>query len=306
MKSRGRRSVWRQTYSKTASRSPVWSWVTTSVPKNAASGSLFRRPGVDEISRRLAADVVDEDLAQARGQVDDVDRATPVLLGHRGRLVELSERRLADRDEDLQLVAHPPQLIGDLDESHLGEVPDVRRQLARMARPRGGLRRDVLVEVLVDGVDEDGDRRGDVPNAWDQLAVCLARGPEQGPALEIEQVDEVVDDAVQIGVHDDGVELRVHLEAVDHAEALEDRHRDRDQPDTLPVIGRFAVKSDHAGIEDLIPDRLVEKAIARNARRGAIAVGDPFRLEQQGLPEALCRGDDELIAPLLLEEVLDP
>ena len=56
-------------------------------------------------------------------------------------------------------MAYSPELIGDLHKSHLGKVPDVRRKLARMTRTRGELRRDVLVEVLVDGVDEDGDGR---------------------------------------------------------------------------------------------------------------------------------------------------
>src|SRR5206468_1620428 len=138
-----------------------------------------------------AADVVDEDLAQAGRLVDDVDRAAPVLLGHRGRLVERGEGLLADRDEDLQLVSDPAQLIGNFDEPNLGEVPDVRRQLSRMARTRTELSRDVLVEVLVDGVDEDRHLRGDVTEAWDQMVVGVARGPEQIPALEVEQVDEV-------------------------------------------------------------------------------------------------------------------
>ena len=62
----------------------------------------------------------------------------------------------------------------------------------------------------------------------------------------------------------------------------------------------------HAGVKDLVPNRLVEEAVVGNAGGGAVTVRDPFRLEEQGFPETLRRGDDELIAPLLLEEALDP
>ena len=122
---------------------------------------------------------------------------------------KLGERLLADRDEDLELVADAAQLIGDLDEPHLGEVPDVRRQLAGVARARRRLRRDVLVEVLVDVVDEDRDRRRDARRrgiSW--LSVSVARA-EEVAALEVEQVDEVVDDAAQVRVREQRVELRV-------------------------------------------------------------------------------------------------
>jgi hypothetical protein len=274
--------------------------------EEGAERVALQAAGVHEIPRGLAAHVVDEDLAQARRRVDDVDRAAPVLLGHRGRLVEPHERLFADRYEDLELVAHPAQLVGHLDERHLREVPDVRRQLARMARPRRDLRRDVLVEVLVDAVDEDRHRRGDVPDAGNQLVIGLAGGPEQIPALEVEEIDEVVDDAAQVRVHEERVELRIHLQAVDHAEALQDCHRDRDEPDALPVVRRLAVEGDHAGVEDLVADRLVEEPVGGDAGGRAVAVGDALGLEEEGLPEALGGGDDELIAPFLLEEVLDP
>ena len=145
-----------------------------------------------------------------------------------------------------------------------------------------------------------------ISDARDQLAVCLAGGTEEGAALEIEQVDKVVDDPAQISVHDQAVEVRIHLKAVDHVEPFEDRHHNRDQPNAFPVVGRFAIKGDHVFVEDLVPDRLIKEAVIGNADGRAVAVGDPFRLEEQRLSEAFCRGDDELIAPLLLEEVLDP
>jgi len=132
------------------------------------------------------------------------------------------------------------------------------------------------------------------------LSVSLA-DRNSSPPLEVEQVDEVVDDAAQVGVRDERVELRIDLEAGDHAQALQDGHRDRDQPDALPVVRRLAVEGDHARV-----NRLVEEPVVRNAGRRAVTVGDALRLQEEGLSEALGRRDDELVAPLLFEEALDP
>jgi hypothetical protein len=164
---------------------------------------------MDEIARALAADVVQEDLAQARRRVGDVDGAAAVLLRHRRRVLELGERFLADGDVDLQLVADPAELVGHLHQPHLREVPDVRRELAGVARARGRLARDVLVEVLVDAVDEDRDRRRDPTQARDQLVVGFVRRAEEVAAIEVEQVDEVIDDAREVRILEERVELRI-------------------------------------------------------------------------------------------------
>src|SRR2546426_4614679 len=71
-------------------------------------------------------------------------------------------------------------------------------------------------------------------------------------------------------------------------------------------VRRLAVEGDHARVEDLVADRLVEEPVVPNAGRRAVAVGDALRLQEEGLSEALGRRDDELVAPLLFEEALDP
>ena len=104
------------------------------------------------------ADIVDEDLAQALGRIHDVDRAAAVLLRHRGALRQPRVRLLADRREHLQVVVDAAQLVGHLDQPELREIPDVGQELTGHAWVHRQVF-DVLVEVLVDAVDEDRDRR---------------------------------------------------------------------------------------------------------------------------------------------------
>ena len=102
-------------------------------------------------------DVVHEDLAQALRRVHDVHGYAPILLNHRRSLRQAGVRLLADRRKDFEMVVDAPNLIGDLDQAELGEVPDVGRQFPGHA----GVHRevlDVLVEVLVDAIDEDRQR----------------------------------------------------------------------------------------------------------------------------------------------------
>jgi len=99
------------------------------------------------------ADVVDENLAQARRRVGDVDSAPSILLRHDRRSREPRIGFLADRGKHLHVVIDPPDLIGDLDQAELGVVPDVRRQLAGDTRVSRRFLY-VLVEILVDAVDE--------------------------------------------------------------------------------------------------------------------------------------------------------
>src|SRR5262249_8741798 len=65
-----------------------------------------------------------------------------------------------------------------------------------------------------------------------------------------------------------------------------------------------AVERDHVGAEDLVADRLVEEAVLRQAH-GTLLQRDAFRLQQQGLAEALGRDDDELVAALRTQERID-
>src|SRR5262249_51495020 len=120
---------------------------------------------------------------------------------------------------------------------------------------------------------------------------------EEVAALEVQQVDEVVDDPGEIVVGNQRMEVRVDLEPVDHPETLQDRYRNGNQPEALPVIRRLAVERDHVRVEDLVADRLVEQPIVGDADR-AVGVGDPLRLEEQRLSEPLLGGYDDLIVPL--------
>ena len=58
-----------------------------------------------------------------------------------GRLANSREGLLPHGREDLQVMVDAAQLVGDLDEAQLREVPDVRRQLAGDARADRGARR---------------------------------------------------------------------------------------------------------------------------------------------------------------------
>ena len=101
----------------------------------------------------------------------------------------------------------PPELVGDLDQAELREVPDVRRQLAgdaRMARETF----DVLVEVLVDAVDEDGHRRVDRAQARHEVAVGVGAAALELARREVEEADEMVDDAVELLVGDQARQTR--------------------------------------------------------------------------------------------------
>ena len=251
------------------------------------------------------AHVVDEDLAQRLRRVDDVDRAAAVLLDHRRALRPARVRLLADRREHLQVVVDAAQLVRDLDQAELREVPDVGRQLAGHARARRQLL-DVLVEVLVDAVDEDRQRRVERAQARHQVAVGVGGAALQLARREVEQADEVVDDAVQPGVGDQAAEAGADLEVVERVEVLERRHRDRRQPDLRPGQRRGGEQGDRLAAEDLVADRLVEQVAARQADRVAFAlVEDALGLEQQRLAEALGADDDELVVAPRREEGVD-
>ena len=87
------------------------------------------------------------------------------------------------------------QLIGDLDQSELREVPDVRRQLAGHAGMLRLAALDVLVEVLVDAVDEDRDGRRHGAEAGHQVPVGVGRAALELARRKVEQAHDVVDDA---------------------------------------------------------------------------------------------------------------
>jgi hypothetical protein len=166
--------------------------------------------------------VVDEDLAQARRRIRDVDRAAAVLLRHDGGLREPRVRLLADRGEHLDAMVDAAQLVGDLDQPELREMPDVRRELAGHARMLARAF-DVLVEVLVDAVDEQCDRRVHRAQARDQMAVGVGSAALQLARREVEQPHEVVDRAVEPLVGDQASETCADLEIAERVDVLQRR-----------------------------------------------------------------------------------
>ena len=72
-------------------------------------------------------DIVDEDLAQAPGRVRNIDRAAAILLSHDGCLGEACIGLLAHCGEHLDVMVDPAELIRDLHQAELREVPHVRR-----------------------------------------------------------------------------------------------------------------------------------------------------------------------------------
>ena len=246
-----------------------------------------------KISRRLSR------------RIDDVDRAAAVLLDHRRALRQPRVGLLADRGEDLQVVVDAAQLVGDLDQPELGEVPDVGRELAGHAGV-GRAVLDVLVEVLVDAVDEDRQRRVQRAQPRHQVAVGVGRAALQLARREVEQAHEVVDDAVQLGVGDQAGQPRADLQPVGRADVLEHGQRDRREPDLRPRQRRRGEQRDRLAAEDLVADRLVEQVAARQADGVALAlVEDALGLEQQRLAEALGADDDELVVAPRGQEAVD-
>jgi hypothetical protein len=118
------------------------------------------------------AHIVVEDLAEALAGVCDVDRAAAVLLGHYGGLRKTRIGLFAHSGKYLDVMVDPAKLIGNLHQTELCEVPYVRRQLAGDA----GMARwtfDVLVEVFIDAIDEDGHRQSDLAQTRHQMAVSI-------------------------------------------------------------------------------------------------------------------------------------
>src|SRR4029077_19951722 len=103
---------------------------------------------------------VDEDLAQTLWRVHDVYGTATILLGHGRSLRQSCIRLLSNRGEDLEMVVYAPNLVGDLDQAELGEVPDFRRKFAGHARVDREILQ-VFVEILINAVDENGERRFD-------------------------------------------------------------------------------------------------------------------------------------------------
>src|SRR6185295_14816002 len=104
-------------------------------------------------------------------------------------------------------------------------------------------------------------------------------------------------DAAQVGVGEQVLQARAHVEAGDAIETLEGRERDRRQPHLRPPERRPRVERDRLHAEDLVADRLVEEAPLGKADDAAAGLReDALGLQEERLPEALRADDDELLA----------
>ena len=173
---------------------------------------------------------------------------------------------------------------------------------ATLARLRHAL--DVLVEVLVDAVDEDRHRRLDRAQPRNQVAVGVVGAALQLARREVEQADEVVDDAAQL------------LRRRSGARGAGSTFRPSICPTCFSVVAAIAVSQtfDHGSerrreererllAEDLVADRLVEQVAGGQADRPRLAlVEDALGLQQQRLAEALGADDDELVVAVRLRK----
>ena len=305
IRSRGRSKVCRQMYAKASSPSRVYGSVTVVRPRNASSGSARQPLGLGHPVALHQADVVDEDLAQTGDGVRDVDGAAPVLLGHDRRLVEAGVGLLAHGGEDLDVVVDAAELIGHFHQAELGEVPHVGGQLAGDARV-GGQALDVLGEVLVDAIDEDGHRRLDRAQSRHQVAVGVGAAALELARREVEEADEVIDDAVELLVGDQARQSGAHLKTPHRPEVLEGGQGDRREPGLGPGEGRRREEGQGLPAEDLVTDRFVEEVADGQTGGPSLAlVEDALGLEEQGLSESLGADDDELVVSVRIQKTVD-
>src|SRR5215472_12041619 len=90
---------------------------------------------------------------------------------------------------------------------------------------------NMFVEILIDPVDEDRDRRGDRAQARHQMTVCVGAATLEFAWGKFEQPDEVVDNAVEFFVSDKAGEGGSDPEPSHRAEVLQSRQRDRCKPE---------------------------------------------------------------------------
>jgi len=92
------------------------------------------------------------------------------------------------------------------------------------------------------------------------LSVSFA-GPEEVAALEVEEVDEVVDDAGEIRVSRGVRGAARSPQAVGHVQPLGVAAGSRSAR-SAPVVGGLSVECHHRGVEDLVADRLSEETVS--------------------------------------------
>src|SRR4029453_11633192 len=116
---------------------------------------------------------------------------------------------------------------------------------------------DVLVEVLIDAVDKDRDRRIERAQPRQEMAVGVAGGALHLDGGEIEKPNEMVNDAVQSLVGHQARQLRSDFQAVGPANMLERRRRDGREPQLRPRQRRGGEEGECLLAKDLVADWLL-------------------------------------------------
>src|SRR4029450_6907344 len=124
------------------------------------------------------------------------------------------------------MVIDASELIGDLDETELSEIPHIGRELSSDARAGPGAL-DVLVEILVDPVDEDRYRRRNRSKQRHEPPIGIGGTALEVTRVEVEQANKMVDDAAQMVIGDQARQLRTNPQPPGLAQVLESGHRDR-------------------------------------------------------------------------------
>ena len=166
-------------------------------PQEADPGIFGRRVG--QVALALCLDVLADDLDQILARIAQVQGRAGQLqaqgVAQKGPL----EHLLADRGEDLDVVVDRMQVACRQRDADLGEMPVAAVDRALLVAVDQVAGEEVL-EILVDIVDEHGDRAVDAPEHRQQMRdIVLERG-EVGVARQGQQVGEQIAGAAQIVV----------------------------------------------------------------------------------------------------------
>ena len=187
--------------------------------------------------------------------------------------------------------------------AYLGEVPiaAVDRPLLLAVDQIAG---QEILEILVDVVDEHGERAVDAPEHRQQVRHIILEGGEIGVARQRQEIGEQIAGAAQVLVAHQLLKRAGKRRA--DAQMLLDRERQRDRPERLPIGLGLA----HAAILAMAHQVGVGAGLVDQrplGEHGAVAL--PHRLalglEQQRLAEALGRYDQHLLGRGRIEEIGD-
>ena len=152
---------------------------------------------VDQVALALGVDVLADDLDQVLARVVQVQRGAGQLQAQRVAQKGALEHLLPDRGEDLDVIVDRVQVARREGDADLGEVPvaAVDRALLLAVDDIAG---QEILEILVDIVDEHGDRAVDAPEHRQQVGHIVLEGREVGVARQRQQIGEQVAGAAQV------------------------------------------------------------------------------------------------------------